>query len=368
MTAAGLRVIAPGPLATVQDPGRHGCQRYGVSASGAMDGYALALGNQLVGNEQGAAALEITLGGAEFEFLQDTGFAVTGGDLGATLGGARLPMWQTTFASAGDIVAFPGPILGLRAYLCVAGGFDSPPVLGSRATHVGSRLGGLEGRALEAGDELPFGELRSPPPARRAPAQLAPTHGDDITLRVVRGPQEDAFTADGLRTFYESVYTLTDRSDRMGARLEGPIIEAVGGRYDIVSDAVPRGSVQVPGDGKPIILLADRQTTGGYAKIGVVATADASLLAQAGPGTTVRFTPIDVREAEEAARRQFAALDASALEEVAPGPSYAITVDGATYTVGLPPGARPPAAGESRTLDVFVNGTAVRADVEKLTP
>ncbi|NQU97041.1 MAG: biotin-dependent carboxyltransferase, partial [Chloroflexi bacterium] len=352
--------------ATVQDRGRPGYQRYGVSVSGAMDGYALALGNLLLGNDEGAAALEITFGGAEFEFVQDAVFAVTGGDLGATLAGAPAPMWQTVCAGAGDRLAFAGPVLGVRAYLSVAGGFDVPRALGSRATHVGSRLGGFEGRALEAGDELRFGECSSRPTERRAPARLIPAYGDDITLRVVGGPQEDAFTARGVETFYASVYTVTDRSDRMGARLDGPVIEAVDGRYDIVSDAVPRGSVQVPGDGKPIVLLADRQTTGGYAKIGVVAAADLPMLAQAAPGTTIRFTRIAVEEAEQAAREQLAALDAPAFEEVAPGASYAVMVGGAIYDVALPSGVGTAAAGERRTLAVRVDGRALVVEVERV--
>jgi len=368
VTAAGLRVIAPGPLATVQDLGRSGYQRYGVSVSGAVDGYALTLGNLLLGNNREAAALEITLGGAEFEFLQGTAFAVTGGDLGATLAGAPLPMWQTVLASAGGHLAFAGPVLGLRAYLCVAGGFDTPPALGSRATHIGSKLGGFEGRALQAGDELPFGEPASRPPERRVPADLIPAYGDDITLRVVSGPQEDAFTAGGVETFYASTYTVTDRSDRMGARLDGPVIEAVDGRYDIVSDAVPRGSVQVPGDGKPIVLLADRQTTGGYAKIGVVAAADLPLAAQAAPGTAIRFAPIGVEEAEQAAREQMASLQTPAFEEVAHGPVYTVVVDGAAYNVTLPSGADATAAGQTRTLAVLVNDRAVQAEVERLAP
>ncbi|MBM3956521.1 MAG: biotin-dependent carboxyltransferase [Gemmatimonadetes bacterium] len=359
-----MRVIAPGPLSTVQDPGRPGYQRYGVSASGAMDGYALALGNRLLGNERGAAALEITLGGAEFEFLQDTLFAVTGADLAPTLAGAPLAMWEASRAARGDRLAFAGPVVGTRAYLCVAGGFDTPPALGSRATHLGSRLGGLEGRALQPGDELPLGRPPAAPPLRRVPAALVPAYADDVTLRVVRGPQEHAFTAEGLNTFYGSTYTLTDRSDRMGARLDGPIIEAAGGRYDIVSDAVPLGSVQVPGDGKPIVLLADRQTTGGYAKIAVVATADLPLIAQAAPGAAVRFTPVTVEEAEEAALGRFAAVDAPAFEPVVPGRSYALVVNGVAYSVALP-ASGPVSPGEPRTLALSVNGRLMRVEIER---
>ena len=365
MSAPGLRVIAPGPLATVQDLGRPGYQRYGVSGSGAMDPYALALGNLLVGNRPGAAAVEITLGGAEFEFLRDTPFAVTGADLGATLAGAAVTMWQTMRAAPGDRLAFAGPVAGMRAYLCVAGGIDTPPALGSRATHVGSRLGGLEGRALQAGDELPLGEPPPAPPPRRVPRALVPACGNDVTLRVVRGPQEHAFTPEGIRTFYESTYTLTDRSDRMGARLDGPVIEAAGGRYDIVSDAVPTGSVQVPGDGKPIVLLADRQTTGGYAKIAVVAAVDLPLIAQAAPGAAIRFRPVGVEEAEDAAAERLALLDAVRFESAASGPAYSLVVNGAVYAVALPaPG--PVAAGERRTLVVRVNERTLRVGVERL--
>jgi len=368
VTTAGLRVIAPGPLATVQDRGRPGYQRYGVSVSGAVDEYALVLGNLLVGNDRDAAALEVTLGIAEFEFLEPAAFAVTGGDLGATLAGAPVPMWQEVPAEAGDRLAFAAPVLGLRAYLCVAGGFDTPPALGSRATHIGSKLGGFEGRALQTDDELPFGDPGSDFAGRMAPDELRPAYAAEVTIRVVPGPQDDAFTEEGRTTFYDSAYTVTDQLDRMGARLDGPVVEAIDGRYDIVSDAVPRGSVQIPGDGKPIVLLADRQTTGGYAKIAVVATADLPLLAQAGPGTVVRFAPVEVEEAEEAARLHLAALDEPVFETALQAVTRHVVVDGGAYEVDLPPDAGSVAAGESRRLDVLVNGRAMRVDVEKLAP
>ena len=287
--SGGITIVSPGPLSLVQDMGRTGYQRYGVSVSGAMDHEALLVGNLLVGNEPAAAAVEVTFGGAEFLFDQETVFALAGADLGATLDGTQLPVWESFVAPRGAELRFDAPVSGLRAYLCCAGGIATELVLGSRSTHVGSRLGGLSGGPLRAGDVLPLGEAGDAAPGRRLPDSLRPPNGHDITVRIIPGPQVDAFTDAGLETFFSSGYTVTDRSDRQGVRLDGPKIQAKDSRYDIVSDAVPLGAVQVPGDGMPIVLLADRQTTGGYVKIGVVATVDLPLMAQAQPGSTVNF-------------------------------------------------------------------------------
>jgi antagonist of KipI len=192
-------------------------------------------------------------------------------------------------------------------------------VLGSRSTHSGSRLGGLDGGPLKAGDTLPLGEPSpSAAPGRRLPNALRPEYGRELTVRVIPGPQDAAFTAEGIETFYSSPYTVTEKSDRQGVRLDGPKIEAKNGRYDIVSDAVVFGSVQVPGDGMPIVLLADRQTTGGYAKIGIVATVDLPKLAQAAPGTVIRFVQTSVQDAQKALRdRRQALLSAGLLSGLA---------------------------------------------------
>ncbi len=300
-----LIVRAPGALSLVQDSGRAGFQRFGVSESGAIDRDALLVGNLLVGNDIDPAAVEVTFGGAQFQFSQDSLVAITGGDLQPSLDGTPLEMWESFWAPAGSTLSFAAPVAGLRAYLAVNGGIATEPVLESRSTHLASGLGGLAGSQLAAGDRLPVGDgSESRRAGAKLPHELRPDYGDEITVRVVPGPQQDQFTDAGMRSFFESPYKVTESSDRQGLRLDGPAIESVSGSYDIVSDAVVFGSVQVPGDGKPIVLLADRQTTGGYAKIGVVATVDLPLLAQAGPDATVRFAEVSVVEAQRLMRER----------------------------------------------------------------
>jgi antagonist of KipI len=330
-----IRVLSPGPLATVQDQGRFGLSRFGISVSGAADAHALTLGNMLVGNPANAAAIEVTFGGAEFQFATDALIGITGGDLAPAINQVQVEANQTLAVIAGDRLTFGSARSGLRAYLCVAGGVDVPLSLGSRSTHLAAGIGGLAGRALRAGDELPIGSAdRLVHAGRRAPASLVPKYGNDITVHVIAGPQVDHFTSKGMETFYSSAYTVTEKSDRQGVRLDGPAIEAVAGRYDIVSDAVVTGAIQVPGDARPIVLLADRQTTGGYPKIGVVATADIPLLAQAAPGTAVRFARTTVEEAQEATRRAIAELAGAAVEE----PVLQVTdlvIDGAPFRIEM---------------------------------
>ncbi|MSQ08779.1 MAG: biotin-dependent carboxyltransferase [Dehalococcoidia bacterium] len=360
MTEAVLKVLSPGARSLIQDMGRPGFQRFGVSISGAMDTEALLLGNRLAGNNVDAAGIEVLLGNAEFEFSHQAIFAVTGGDLAPTLDGKPVPAWQSLTAFPGERLMFGMASEGVRAYLCVAGGIATEPVLGSRSTHAGSRLGGLRGRPLEAGDELalgladPDGEAAS---GLRVPASLLPVHADEFTVRVVRGPQEDSFNEAGVRTFYGSTYTVTERSDRQGLRLDGPLIEARGGRHDIVSDAVVAGSIQVPGDAMPIILMADRQTTGGYAKIAVAASIDRPLLAQAAPGARVRFVQTTVKEAQLAATTRRKALTETPLELAGEARELRLKIEGQTYRLrtGL------------RDGDVESGAVAVRIDGREAT-
>ena len=360
---AGIRVISPGVLSLIQDGGRRGFQKFGVSVSGAMDPDSLFLGNRLVGNEPDIAAVEVTLGGAEFVFDEDVLVSVTGADLSATIDGTPAPMWESFLAPAAARLSFGGPVNGLRAYLCAAGGVESAPVLGSRSTHVASGIGGLDGGPLKSGDELPVG----PSPGERAhwrvPMDLVPRIESPITVRVVPGPQEDAFTAAGVGTFYGSAYTVTERSDRQGVRLDGPEIAAVNGRYDIVSDAVVFGSIQVPGDRKPIILLADRQTTGGYPKIGTVASVDIPKLAQAQPGATIRFERIEVGAAQQAAREHRRRLTRTPLENASPARSFSFNLQGQAYDVRV---ARPVVGKHRQTLQMDVDGRAELVAIETI--
>jgi biotin-dependent carboxylase-like uncharacterized protein len=310
MTA--IEVRDGGFLTTVQDLGRVGAQRYGVPVSGAMDAWALRAANRLVGNDEGAAALEITLAGPVLRFDGPGLVAVTGGDLGARLDGRPMASWQAVEVSAGTELSFAGVRDGLRAYLAVGGGLGVPLVLGSRSTLVTARLGGFKGRALAAGDRVPVGACA--PAAEFAgrclPREAVPVYGHAHTIRVVMGPQDGAFTDEGIRTFLSERYTLLPQSDRVGCRLAGPRIAHRRGA-DIVSDGTAFGSVQVSGDGMPIVLMADRGTTGGYTKIATVASVDLSQMAQAAPGDRVSFVRIAVDEAHallRAARAQFARI------------------------------------------------------------
>ena len=333
-----LLIAVPGPQSLVQDGGRVGFQKLGVSVSGATDIDALNTGNRLVGNNPDAAALEILLGGTEIVFEHPAIFALTGAETGATLDGVPLAVNVSYAAHAGAMLALGMASRGLRAYLAVAGGIDTASVLGSRSTHVASEIGGVEGRALITGDVLDIGE-----PAATAnsgfslPGQTATPEvsGEQqtVVVRVILGPQDDEFSADGIDVFLNSTYIVTDQSNRQGLRLDGPEIESRAGRYDIVSDAVVSGSVQVPGDGKPIILLADRQSTGGYAKIATVASVDLSKLGQAAPGTRISFEVINVEVSQELLIERSKRVLGSELERMVE--PISVSVDNQDMVVGV---------------------------------
>lgn len=291
-----FEVIQPGPLTTIQDLGRYGYQQYGVPPSGAMDNYAFRMGNLLVGNEEGAPALEITLFGGRLRVLHNTIIALTGADLAATSNGNPIPMWEAISVCAGDIIAFPRLKSGCRAYLAVSGGIAVPKVMGSASTYTKAGIGGLEGRALQARDILRTIEGTYMTAGARVPSEYIPIYGSPIELRAILGPQDDYFTEEGIHTFLSSVYVISPQADRMGYRLEGPRIQHRA-KADIISDGIPLGAVQVPGDGLPIILLVDRQTTGGYTKIATVISTDIPKLAQAKPGDKVTFQPVTEDEA-----------------------------------------------------------------------
>jgi antagonist of KipI len=301
-----MRVLRPGLLTTVQDLGRRGYQNQGVVVGGAVDTLALRLANLLVGNPQGAAALEVTLQGPRLAVEDDAWIAVGGGDLTSMLDGQRIPLWRPVLARRGSLLEFGAPRLGCRAYLAVAGGFDAPQVLGSRSTYLRAGIG----RALRKGDVLTPG-VALPLPASRASCfphpSLLPDYSPHPVLRVLRGNQFAAFTAESRERFFQQAYTVTPQSDRMGCRLSGPVLELQQDEQ-MISEAVTCGSLQVPPAGAPILLLADRQTTGGYPKIGQVAAVDLPLAAQVPPGGTVRFQEITLAEAHELYLKREAAL------------------------------------------------------------
>ena len=300
-----LVIQTPGAMTTVQDLGRWGSQAIGMPVSGAMDAPALIRGNILLGNPDNSAALEITMMGPAVTFQDGSGaIAITGADLKPKLNGHEVSCWTVHEVKSGDVLTFTGPCgKGLRAYLCVSGGIDVPVVMGSRSTYLKAGIGGLDGRKLQKGDELITGDPGTYTPGMSCPESLRPdySHG---ALRTVLGPQDDHFKPEGIKTFFTAEYKLSASSDRMGSRLEGDkTIEHVKGP-DIISDAIPMGAVQIPGQGLPIVMMADRQTTGGYVKIGVVHALDVARLAQYMPGDAVRFTQISQEEGIAISRKE----------------------------------------------------------------
>ena len=295
----GIMFLKGGLMTTVQDAGRRGYQRFGLGVSGAVDVHAFTYANILVGNTHNEAVLEVTLLGPTIEFTSPAVIAVTGGDLGAMINGAGLPMYRALQVQKGDILSFGAPRSGCRAYISFAGGLAITPIMGSRSTYIKANLGGYEGRKLEKGDEIAFRKPGTCPPnlAWRA---MPPQHfNGSYTVRVLMGPQEDRFTSRGVETFLSEAYTVTNEFDRMGYRLTGPKIEHVTDG-NIITDGITFGAIQVPDGGEPIIMLSDRQTTGGYAKIASVINVDMPMVAQCKAGDTLRFVKTDIETAQNA--------------------------------------------------------------------
>ena len=291
--SARIAVLKAGLLTTVQDLGRWGFQRFGVPVAGPMDLVSHRAANVLVGNAPSAATLEMTLAGPELAFKDDARFAVTGAAFDIRLDSASVPNDTPVRARPGQRLIFGRCRRGARAYLAVAGGIDVPLVLGSRATHLGSRMGGVEGRALRPGDLLPIGPsdthtgatLRS----RLTPRAL-PVGG--ARVRVLMGPHHPRFAQRSIDAFSRKRYVVTPQSDRMGYRLRGTPLTVLE-RGDLLSTATPVGAIQVPPLGEPILLMADRQTAGGYPRIATVITADIPVVAQLAPGDWIEFAPCD---------------------------------------------------------------------------
>jgi biotin-dependent carboxylase-like uncharacterized protein len=290
-----IEILHAGPLTTVQDLGRFGQLRHGVPPSGPMDGGAFLLANRLAGNAVQAAALECTLIGPRFRVDGECAIALTGAEMPIAINGMEAPRCTTLVLKAGDTVKIGAARSGVRGYIAFSGGLDVPLVMGSRSTYVRGALGGYEGRALRKGDRLEL--LRAPLPAsmRAEPARTS-TALDETEIRVILGPQADRFTDEGIAAFLGNAYEMLPQSDRMGARLRGAPITHVRG-HDIISDGIALGSVQVAGDGQPIVLLVDRQSTGGYTKLATVCSFDIGRIAQTRPGRSLRFIAISVEEA-----------------------------------------------------------------------
>jgi antagonist of KipI len=287
---ASLHVIRPGLQTTVQDRGRWGLQSRGVPTAGPMDPCAHRLANLLAGNDADAATLEITIVGPELEFDDERVVAVAGAEFVLSVDGRSRPMHQPFTVPTGSRLRFGERRSGARAYLAVAGGVVVPPILGSRSTHLVSGMGGIDGRAAVAGDRLPLGIPHGAPHAMMQPGRIPrlPEAGQATTIRVMAGPHHDRFAAGALDALQSAPYVIRPESDRMGFRLEGPPIEHTGSA-DIISDATPLGVLQVPASRQPVLLMADRQTTGGYPHIATVIAADIGLAGQLAPGDLVRF-------------------------------------------------------------------------------
>ena len=311
MSGAILEVLEPGALTTVQDGGRRGWARYGIPPSGPMDPVAMAIANRLVGNPVGSAALEITLTGPVLRAYGDLLIAVCGAEFDVWVERLNVPLWCSVFVRDGAVIKFSTCHKGMRAYLAVAGGIQVPTFLGSAATYLPAGFGGLGGRALTTGDQFHIGEHPVSDLAlhagQRWPMERRPTYHSPPTLRVVPGPQADVFEPDTTARFFDSCYKVTTQSNRMGIRLSGPTL-MLRHAASMVSDGVIAGSIQVPPDGQPIVMMADHQTTGGYPKIATVIWPDLPLIAQCLPGTDVRFRSISWQQAVEAHRATRARL------------------------------------------------------------
>ncbi|ROR20833.1 biotin-dependent carboxylase-like uncharacterized protein [Comamonas sp. BIGb0124] len=314
-------VLRPGMHTLLQDGGRTGYQHYGVPVNGPMDEWSHRVANALVGNGDDAAVFECTLTGPTVQFTQDTLIALTGARMKVTVDGNTVPFGRAVLVRRGLEMTFGERLHGARCYLAVRGGFATEPVMGSRSTYVRGGFGGVQGRALLRGDRVAIAGLPREWPALRLEHRLTqsglplvsgpavdialPAPAADVppgTLRFIPGPQWRAFTAEAQKRIAGQPYTVTPQSDRMGYRLAGPAL-ALRKPLEMISEAVSFGTIQVPPDGQPIVLMADRQSAGGYPKIGYVATCDLPLLAQAIPGETVRFQAIAQEDAETLLQR-----------------------------------------------------------------
>ena len=320
---ASLRVITPGMLTTIQDLGRWGWQGRGVPVAGPMDPRSHRLANTLAGNETDAAAIEMTIVGPAVEFDDDRIAALSGADFEMIVDSRVMPVNAPFAVSAGSILRFGSHRRGARAYLAIAGGIAVPPVLNSRSTHLPSAMGGLEGRPLRAGDRLPLGKrgresFSGVSSARKRPesglfraAKMTPVPfflpDGHATVRILPGPQLDRFAPEALDVLQSAPFVVDAASNRMGFRLRGPVLRHAG-EGEMLSDAARLGALQVPAAGQPILLMADRQTTGGYPSIATVISADIGLAGQLAPGDSISFVVSTIREAMAALVAQEQAL------------------------------------------------------------
>lgn len=297
-----ITIQSSGPMTTIQDLGRFGVMKNGFTQSGAMDSKSAAVANILVGNDKSKAVLEMTLMGITGVFDRECLIALSGADFSSTLNGVPIVTNKAYKVNNGDVLKMGYAKNGVRAYLAVSGGIKADNFMGSMSTNMKSAVGGFHGRKLAAGDivETFVNDISNIDLLNRETEPFV--YSDNITVRAVLGPQDDMFTSEDINTFFTASYTVTPQADRMGIRLDGTPLKSKSG-FDIISDGIVFGSVQVPKSGMPIILMADHQTTGGYAKIATVISTDLPLLAQAKPGSKVHFEKVDVKTAEKIAKQ-----------------------------------------------------------------
>mgnify|MGYP006288441045 CR=1 FL=1 len=331
-----IEIINPGMFTTVQDLGRQGYQKYGIPPSGGIDPYSLQLANLLVGNDREEACLEATISPPTIKFNEDVWFAVTGADWQPELNGRELSLWKSFPAKTGDRLSFKSTEKGMRVYISVSGGISVDAVLGSKSTYTRAGFGGFQGRALESGDVLNISDS-----GQVFSQEIPENYRPELKLEdigVVLGPQETHFNKKGIENFLNSKYTVATDADRMGVRLEGPPIEHRDGA-DIISEPVAGGSIQVPGNGQPIILLSDRQTTGGYTKVATAIKSDLHKLAQMRPGSEVSFRKIPLEKAYSLRKEQL--KDLKEVENLLKGnklisrDEFKIRIEEKSYSVNL---------------------------------
>lgn len=304
-----LQIIKSGSFTTVQDLGRSGYQRYGVVVSGGMDDYALRAANLILGNDENDAVLEMTMQGPIIRFEHNTRISICGADFSATINGRNVPMWRPICVKAGSVLEFGYAADGCRTYLAVSGGIQLPPVLESRSTYVRGGMGGLSGRALQKEDTLPITkqlDLRNASFGTKPfgieqwylSQSILPVYSNHPVLRFIEGPEYKLFEDKSIEALMQEQFTIDPQSDRMGYQLKGHALR-LKHPYEMLSEAVTVGTMQIPPSGDPILLLKDRQTTGGYPRIAQVITVDIPLLAQLKPHDTVRFQEVTHEEAEK---------------------------------------------------------------------
>ncbi|MCU4164950.1 biotin-dependent carboxyltransferase family protein [Carboxylicivirga caseinilyticus] len=299
-----IRVIKAGLISTIQDGGRSDFQKIGMPVGGAMDIVALKMANYLAGNNPLEAAIEMTMTGCCIEFYSDSFIGIVGAMPELTLNSMPIEPYRTIQIKAGDVLDILKINQGARTYLSIAGGFDLPDIMGSKSTYLYGKLGGFNGRVLKDGDIILINQSKPNLKLRRIKVKHIPQLPTEPVLRILPGPEKERFTWNGLANFLTKPYSLSPHCDRMGFRLDGPAIEHLNNDADIISSPIAFGTIQVPSHGSPIIMMADRQTTGGYTRIANVITADYPILAQLKPGDKIRFKEVSYKTAIKALKAQ----------------------------------------------------------------